>query len=145
MGVLGLGMASFGAVAVAGKAVKATATSVMPTTQTITGTMAVVNGNYKEGSGVCWSGKGYEDISKGTRVTVRDGSGNILATSSLGSSQGDGFDAGVLESVYCNYPFSVTDVPKADFYEIEVGRRGSLEFSYQELADQNWAVSFNLG
>ncbi len=45
----------------------------------------------------------------------------------------------------CEYPILVKDVPRADFYEIEVGRRGSLKYSIDQLRAMGWNVSFKLG
>ena len=85
----------------------------------------------------CVGTGGYDDISAGASVTVRDGNGKTLATSELGS--GD-----ALSGVGCTYEFTV-DVPDADFYRVEVSHRGELEFSRGELEQAGWEVHASLG
>lgn len=99
-------------------------------------TLADSSGFSNTGTG-CVGDGGYSDIRPGTAVTVRDGSGTILGTSSLGP--------GEELVVWCQFEFTVAGIPKADFYEIEVGRRGSLSYSYDEMARNDWNVSFSLG
>jgi hypothetical protein len=38
-----------------------------------------------------------------------------------------------------------TEVAKADFYSVAVGRRGELTYSAKELADKDWHVELTLG
>jgi hypothetical protein len=89
-----------------------------------------------EGGG-CSGDGGYDDISAGTQVNIRDGSGELLASSSL--------DVGEDMTIACTFPFTVEDVPKADFYSVEVGDRGDLSFSYDEMVESDWYVSLSLG
>jgi hypothetical protein len=86
----------------------------------------------------CTGSSGYDDISSGTSVTVRNETGKTLATSALG--QGE-FAAGV----GCDFPFTIEDVPDAAFYRIEVSHRGEVEFSRAELEQKDWKVSLSLG
>jgi len=37
------------------------------------------------------------------------------------------------------------EVPDADFYQGEVGKRGSLTFSRDELTEKEWKVALSLG
>jgi hypothetical protein len=87
--------------------------------------------------GGCSGDGGYDDISAGTQVNIRDGSGELLASSSL--------DAGEDMSIACTFTFTVDDVPKADFYSVEVGDRGDLSYSYDEMVENSWYVSLSLG
>jgi hypothetical protein len=90
----------------------------------------------------CYGTGGYDDIQAGMSVTVRDGNGNILATGKTGS----GFQPGNSEYsiVQCIFEFQIDNVPKSDFYSIEVQHRGELNFSFEELQKKNWEVSFSL-
>ena len=88
--------------------------------------------------GACSGRGGYDDISGGLDVVVKDGAGAIIAKDELWS----GFGAGYNE---CLLPFQVTHVPTVDFYEIAVGRRGSLVFSHTELEADEWYVGFQIG
>lgn len=78
------------------------------------------------------AGGGYADLAVGTQVTVKDGSGKILATSSL--------TGGRVTMHGCVFTYSVS-VPAADFYQVEVAHRGALTFSQEELAANDWQVS----
>jgi hypothetical protein len=81
---------------------------------------------------------GYSDINAGTSVVVRDQSGKVLATGSL--------DAGKIVSLEtCEFAFSVQSVPDADFYQVEVSRRGNMTYSKSDLDKRNWKVSLSLG
>ena len=48
---------------------------------------------------------------------VKDGQGSIIATDELGSGR-------LVRANACEFRFEVYPVPDADFYEVEVGRRG---------------------
>ena len=85
----------------------------------------------------CRGTGGYKDIKSGLSVTVRDGSGGVLATGRLGD--------GKRSSVWCTFEFSVGGLPEVEFYSVEVGRRGELTYSFEEMADNNWEVVVSLG
>ena len=90
------------------------------------------------------SGKGgYGDIDAGAQVLVSDGGGNALATGELDAGEAGDTSGGF--NVECNFSFTVPNVPKADFYSIEVWRRGDLTYSYDDLKKKDWTVAFSLG
>ena len=91
------------------------------------------------GESNCYGTGGYDDISSGLNVTIRDGSGAILATGRLGRGTADGAYSP------CSFEFSVDGLPEVDFYSVEVGRRGELTYSFEELVDSFWYVFFSLG
>lgn len=109
------------------------------TKHTITGEMTLMDSDGYDDSivGGCEGSGGYDDISYGTAVTVRDGAGEILATGSL--------DSGEVVGDWCNFTFTVEDVPGADFYEVEVSHRGGLSYSSKEMDEKDWFVSVSLG
>ncbi len=86
--------------------------------------------------GSCTGAGGYSDIREGAAVTVRDGSGDVIATGRL--------EGGVVEGSLCIHVFQV-DVPRADFYSFEVSNRGELTYSYQDMVDAEWQVALSLG
>lgn len=86
----------------------------------------------------CWGRGGYDDISGGLGVVIKDGAGTIIAKDELWSGKNTGRNE-------CTFPFYVSNVPDADFYTIEVGRRGSLIYSRDEIARVDWNVAFSLG
>ena len=81
------------------------------------------------------TGGGFSDMSVGTQVTVEDGHGSTMATSSL--------SGGVLGIHGCTFVFSV-EVADADFYRVTVAQRGALTYSRVELDRAGWKVSAHL-
>lgn len=98
--------------------------------------------------GNCNGVGGYSDMRTGTTVVVRDGTGSTLATGYLfngevdeeKSTRGDGYQP----KTVCVLPFGVVGVPRSDFYEIEIGRRGGLTYSLAEMEAQDWEVTSSL-
>jgi hypothetical protein len=85
----------------------------------------------------CTTSGGYSDVRAGTNVTLRDGANEIIGTSSLGPGMGtDGV---------CRFEFVLENVPDRDFYTIEVGRRGTLTYSRDEMRENDWQVGLSLG
>ena len=108
-------------------------------THTLAGTMELTDsdGYSVTGYNACAGNGGYDDIDMGALVVVRDASGQTIATSDLGwGRERDGA---------CRFDFEVPDVPKADFYEIEISHRGGLSYSYDEMEALGWDVAFSLG
>jgi len=90
-------------------------------------------------SGVYCSGTGgYSDIAEGLGVTVKDDAGKIIGTSQLSGNVQESSGS------TCSYTFAV-HVPDSDFYSIEVGHRGALTYSRDELEGRKWEVGFTLG
>jgi hypothetical protein len=79
---------------------------------------------------------GFDDIATGAQITVRDESGTIIGV-------------GELEPIYlvdqdrCVFTFTV-DVPSATFYTVEMGRRGSISYSRDELDEANWQLYLSI-
>jgi hypothetical protein len=96
---------------------------------------------------ICNGTGGYSDIYGGIRigdsvvggsqVTLRDESGKVLATTSL--------ETKLIFSESCDFEFTLSNVPDADFYQLEVSHRGGLTFSKQELESRSWDVRVTLG
>jgi hypothetical protein len=80
---------------------------------------------------------GYDDIMVGARVTVSNQDRTIIG-------------AGALEPIYlpdedrCVFTFTI-DVPDATFYSIELGRRGELTYSREEMDKAGWHIDLTLG
>lgn len=116
-------------------------------THTITGTLTLGDGSdpnsnnfYSKGSGNCSGQSGYDDITQGAQVTVTDGGGNVLATSSLGLGDqiGSGFGS-------CRFSFTLTGVPDAAFYGVTISDRGTLNYSRAQMESAGWSVAMTLG
>lgn len=127
---------------------------------------AIIQPAYRcEGTG------GYSDFGAGMNVTIKDGEGNLVGvgdtqnftedelTAAEGDDDGDSSTADTtpidpmdLAGVLAN--FGGTDecwvrfevpVKKVDFYQVEVGKRGSLSFSFEQMEDKDWFVELTLG
>ena len=106
---------------------------------TLVGTMTLKGYPYLGRSGgPCTGEGGYDDIRLGASVVVKDGKDVTLATGRLGPGK-------MREERGCEFNLEVLNVPKADFYSIEVSHRGALTYARQELAAIGWSVAFELG
>jgi hypothetical protein len=88
--------------------------------------------------GQCEGDGGYNDIHSRTQVVVRDEAGTLLATSTLGNGE-------LVRSGQCEFEFELPSLPRANFYVFEVGRRGELAYSLQEMENLNWTFGGTLG
>jgi len=88
----------------------------------------------------------YPDIRRGTPVELRNSSGDLVAIGSLGqgkllfgwSASGTPVYSSTDEFTkdYCVFPFTLEGVNLSDrIYSIEVGTRGQVNFTKQELLD----------
>jgi hypothetical protein len=115
-----------------------------PNTHTVTGTF-VLSGTTSTLSptifangGICWGKGGYSDIAAGTPVTLKDEAATILATAALGLGTGTDTE--------CTFTFTLTGVSdSAKFYSVEVGRRGAISKSHDELEADGWVFGLTLG
>jgi hypothetical protein len=108
---------------------------------TLTGSFTLIDTDISRDQGDCIGTGGYSDIKAGLQVVVKSEKGEILAVGELGR---DNY-SGQYPEVACEFPFTISNLPKANFYEIEVGRRGGLKYSLDELRKAGWAVKFQLG
>ena len=98
-----------------------------PKTFTLRGTMTLTGDNIPAGetSEDCTGYEGYDDIAKGTSVTVYDSAGKVVATSALGT--------GKPKDAACVFPVSVRNVPaNSRFYQVEISHRGKVTVSSSE-------------
>jgi hypothetical protein len=73
----------------------------------------------------CQGSGGYSDIVPGTEVTVTNGSGKLLAQTTLGP--GSGTDSS------CVFSFSVRLTEGEDQYGVSVSHRGTVTFTFSQL------------
>ena len=83
-------------------------------------------------------GNGFQVSGGGSPVVVRDGDGDVLATSTLAPRS-------VLTPTICVLEFTVTDLPEADVYVIEVGDRGGVTYAKATLERAGWRVDLTVG
>ncbi len=90
-----------------------------------------VNGSACRGAG------DYGDIAPGTVVTLRDGPGTLLGTTTLSGGSG-----GATE---CDFTFSIPGVAEVPEYTVEVSHRGTVTNSLAEMKSHDWAFALSLG
>lgn len=118
-----------------------------PDTQTLTGSFTLTGSSNISRDGASCSGTGgYDDIRGGLGVVVKDAAGKTIATGQLGPGVAmQTLDTGAITLYDCRFPITLTDVPESDFYEIEVGRRGSLSYSQEQMEAAGWNVALTIG
>jgi hypothetical protein len=81
---------------------------------------------------------GYEDITQGAGVAVKDPSGKTVALGQLGAGKD------LPDGLGCSFPFTVTDVPSGlKIYGVEVTHRGVIQ--YKEAALKKDGAVMSLG
>jgi hypothetical protein len=103
----------------------------------LSGTFSLTDSSKNFSAAFCVGSGGYSDIRSGTNVVLKDGDGKLLATGSLGDSTGIGDT--------CTFIYSLKDVPERPFYTIEVGSRGDLSYSLEEMRNMGWSIALTLG
>ncbi|ORA35969.1 DUF732 domain-containing protein [Mycobacterium aquaticum] len=83
----------------------------------------------------CQGANGYSDVGRDTQVIVKNGKGEILATTALGQGKGN--------SANCTFSFSFPVTEGQDRYVVSVGRRGEFSYSFGQLRAQG--VQIHLG
>jgi hypothetical protein len=106
---------------------------------TVTGDMSLTAANSGLTAGEsCQGTNGFSDVIPGAQVSIEDGSGTTLATSTYGP--------GVFDGTSCVFNFTFSNVTKSAFYRVLSGTNwGVVQFSYQEMVDSNWSVHLTLG
>ncbi len=133
--------------------------------QRISGSFVLLDLYGIEGSNDDCSGAGgYDDFGAGMDVTVRDGAGELIGRTDtrnapeseladyLSRAEDGEFDTPdeaeeflqEAEGSVCVVLFDV-EATAADYYEIEIGSRGDLSFSAEDLAESDGMVSLVLG
>ena len=85
--------------------------------------------------GKCHGVRGYSDIGSGTQVMVKNGKGEIIASTSLGEGHGD--------DVNCRFAFSFPVTDGQDRYVVSVGHRGEFSYNFEQL--RRGGVEIHLG
>jgi hypothetical protein len=95
-------------------------------TLTVDGDISVTGSSSGYTGGPCVTRSGFDDIAAGAQVVVKDAAGKVLATTTLGPGRSTG--------TACAFGFH-TDVPTgSDFYGVELGRRGVVQFTAEQMA-----------
>jgi len=85
--------------------------------------------------GKCHGVRGYSDVGSGTQVMVKNGKGEILASTTLGEGHGD--------EVNCRFSFSFPITEGQDRYVVSVGRRGEFSYDFEQL--RRGGIEIHLG
>lgn len=104
----------------------------------VKGTFELASSGSTSSAGGCKGDGGYSDIHEEVEVTVKDETGKLLATSNLGPGTATGY-------INCHFEFSIKVPDAVKFCTFEVGRRGDLSFSHDEMVANGWTVGFSLG
>lgn len=88
----------------------------------------------------------YTDVIPTTPIEIRDGSGNLIATSTLGSPTVEDIvnPNSFLTMGNCVYMPTIK-LKVADFYQVKIGSRYSNSFSLSDLAAKGWKIELALG
>ncbi len=91
----------------------------------------------------CEGTGGYSDIGPGTPVTLRNGEGEVLGAEPLGDGQPSGNG---VQAAFCDWTVEIPNVPANEkFYAVEVGDRGDITASREDLAADRWEFAVSLG
>jgi len=80
----------------------------------------------------CHGTDGYADVGRSTPVTVKNGKGDILTSTSLGPGTGN--------SATCTFSFTFPITEGQDRYVVSVGRRGDFSYTFEQLRDRGVQV-----
>lgn len=91
-----------------------------------------------DSGGPCTGTGGYNDLRQGATVTISDGAGNVLGLGRLSSGMG-------MTSVVCRFTFTVEELPRSDFYQVDVAGRDAPSYTFEEMQAANWTISLSIG
>lgn len=118
----------------------ASTTTTLPT-ETITGSIELQEGMLSPRDNCSGQG-GYDDLTEGAQVVVKDGDGNVIGTGRLDAGRSVEAIAGTMW--FCTFDFSVEVPADRPFYVIEVSHRGELTYSLADMQENDWTLSLTL-
>lgn len=81
----------------------------------------------------------FDDIKRGAKLVVKDGSGKQIATGQL--DRGKIVPAGSFGA--CELPLTIPDVPAADSYTIQLGNHSVKTYSAKDLQQKDWKIELS--
>lgn len=94
----------------------------------------------------CVGSGGFSDIQESAPVSLRDEEGKVIGSNRLGEGTLSEVAGASLDAdKTCAFRFTLTDVPDAEFYSIEVGSRGEITYSKSDMEENDWMVELSLG
>jgi hypothetical protein len=85
----------------------------------------------------CFGTNGYDDLKSNVPITITDEQNKIIAIGKTG------YGSKTYEG--CVMSFKIDNIPKSSFYSIEVGRRGKIIFSFDQMVESKWRVGLIIG
>lgn len=85
---------------------------------------------------------------QGMSITVKDGSGHVIAVVDVppGANEDTGVETDSGESfVICKVSIPQFQVPDSDFYVFDLGRRGEITKSRQQMQEHDWQLILSIG
>jgi len=92
--------------------------------------------------------RGYQDITQGVSITIRDGRSNVIAVVDVppGANEDTGAETGSVDSlVMCIVSIPEFQVPDSDFYVFSLGQRGEITKSRQQMQESDWQLELSIG
>jgi hypothetical protein len=137
-----LGIVIFVAVVAAAAFLALQASGALTPHHTITGTFDLIDSSLDFPSidvvgGTCEGKGGYSDIAPGASVSLKDGDGKLLGSSSLGTGTGS--------TTRCTFTYTFSNVPEVPFYTVSVSRRGDVTNSLADMQARGWTFGLTLG
>lgn len=112
------------------------------TTHTLQVQVALLAGSDMHYTGTgdgCVSAGPYSDVAPGMQATIKDANGNILGIAEF---ETPGTSPSLGE---CDFTATATNIPEVPFYAVDLGRRGSVQFSLSELEQHGWVAGLSIG
>jgi hypothetical protein len=104
-----------------------------PQTHTLTSSSTQRSGDVCVGTG------SFSDVRAGLAVVVRDADRNVIGDGRLQDADASGLGTEVGPET-CAYEFTIRGLPRVQVYSIEIGDRGELMYSLDEIERMNWRL-----
>ncbi len=88
----------------------------------------------------CTGAGGYADIAPGAQFTIKDAGGTLIGFGSFTESH-----ITLASPIHCSLQGTADNVPDAAIYTVEVGRRGAINFTREQLEANGWLAQLTLG
>lgn len=96
----------------------------------------------------CEGRKGFVDINEGASVSIYNESGKLIATSNLEAGRFNSVSLTTPDIVIvegCTFPWKAVLTEESKFYQVEIGRRGRVNYSSEQLKASGFRVEIGIG
>lgn len=128
----------------AGTGSTATAATTLPESNKVAGLLVFDGGTWTGPAGALCSTYGESaaaDVQPGAQVTVKNANGSVIGAGALGKG-GQVLASGT--TYFCGYHFSVSQLPKSDFYQFSLGSRPPVTYSYAQMQASGWRARLSV-